>query len=305
MANREYKDSLFRRLFREPPALYSLYGAIHPGILLSAEDIHPNTLDSILMDRIKNDISFLAQGRYIVLFGHQSTWSLNIPLRCLWYASELYRHMIPNKKAMYREKLLRIPAPQFFVFYIGDNAKPDKSTLRLSDAFLEPSDCMELSVAVFNITYDASRPILKNCPLLHDYSFFVNEVEKRKKEQMPSDEAIRQAMDHCSGLGILSEFIHDHYEEVFNMVTLWYDENEAREYWREEAFEDGLEQGLSQGRKQGLSQGLSQGRSQGRESTALNMLRDNMSISAIQKYTLLPEERILELAKQIPRDDRT
>ena len=244
MANREYKDSLFRFLFRDPSALSSLYGAIQPGSFLAAEDIHPNTLDSILMDRIKNDISFLAQGHYIVLFGHQSTWSHNIPLRCLWYISELYRHMIPNKKAMYRERLIPIPAPQFFVFYNGDSEKPDKSMLHLSDAFLEPSNCMEISVTVFNITYAPNRPILQRCPLLHDYSFFVNEVETRyKKEHLPLDTAIRQSMGYCSDSGILSDFIHSHYEEVIHMVTLWYDENEAREYWREEAFEDGIEKG--------------------------------------------------------------
>ena len=249
MANREYKDSLFRFLFHKPSALCSLYEAIRPGTSLSAKDIHPNTLDSILMDRIKNDISFLAFGQYIVLFGHQSTWSCNIPLRCLWYISELYRHMIPNKKAMYREKIIQVPAPQFFVFHIGDNERPDKTTLHLSEAFLAPSSCMELSVTVLNITYDPNRPILKKCSLLHDYSFFVNEVETHyKKEHMPLDAAIRQSMDYCYRSGILSEFIDTHYEEVINMVTLWYDEKEAREYWREEALEDGREKGREEER---------------------------------------------------------
>ena len=41
------------------------------------------------------------------------------------------------------------------------------------------------------------------------------------------------------------------------------------------------------------------GREEERESTALSMLRDKMSIANIMKFTHLPEERILELAKTL------
>ena len=41
------------------------------------------------------------------------------------------------------------------------------------------------------------------------------------------------------------------------------------------------------------------GREEERESTALSMLRDKMSIANIMKFTHLPEERILELAKSL------
>ena len=242
MANREYKDSFFRFIFNKPPAACSLYRAASLNTNVSYQDIQINTLDSILMDRIKNDISFLVPGHYVVLMGHQSTWSLNIPLRCLWYVSELYRHMVPNKKAMYRERLIKIPAPQFFVFYIGDRTRPDRTNLRLSEAFLEPSDCMELSVTVLNITYDPNRPILQRCPLLHDYSYFVHQVETQRKEH-GLDEAIHRAMDDCARRDMLSEFISNYYEEVCHMVTLWYDENEAREEWLEEGIEKGIEKG--------------------------------------------------------------
>ena len=243
MANREYKDSFFRFIFNRPPAACSLYRAASQNPAVTEQDIRINTLDSILMDRIKNDVSLLVPGHYVVLLGHQSTWSLNLPLRCLWYISELYRHMIPNKKAMYRTKLIRIPAPQFYVFYIGSPKEPDTSVLHLSDAFLEPSDCLNLSVTVYNIAYSPHRPILRQCPLLHDYSLFVHQVEAQRKTH-GLDEAIRKAMDDYAERGILSEFISTHYKEVHDMVTLWYDENEAREYWREEAFEDGMEKGI-------------------------------------------------------------
>ena len=48
-----------------------------------------------------------------------------------------------------------------------------------------------------------------------------------------------------------------------------------------------------------IKKGKREGRKEGRESTALNMLRDNMGIASIMKYTQLPEERILALAKTL------
>ena len=116
----------------------------------------------------------------------------------------------------------------------------------LFDAFLELSNCLDLSVTVYNITYSPSRLILQQCPLLHDYSFFVQQVETQRKMH-GLDESIRKAMDICAEKGIPPEFISTHYKEVHNMVTLWYDEKEARECWRKEAFADGMEKEMEQG----------------------------------------------------------
>ena len=60
-----------------------------------------------------------------------------------------------------------------------------------------------------------------------------------------------------------------------------------------------IKKGKREGRKEGREAGRKEGRKEGRESTALNMLRDNMGITSIMKYTQLPEERILELAKTL------
>ena len=43
------------------------------------------------------------------------------------------------------------------------------------------------------------------------------------------------------------------------MVTLWYDEKEAREYWREEAFEDGMAKGIEKGIEKGMKKGMEKG----------------------------------------------
>ena len=69
-----------------------------------------------------------------------------------------------------------------------------------------------------------------------------------------------------------------------------YDEDIAAQ--RQEAFEDGIQQGISQG----LSQGIAQGELQKAIETAKNMLKDNIDLCIIQKYTGLPVEEIEKLS---------
>ena len=63
-----YKDTMFRSLFNNGKSLLELYNALH-GTNLSERDteIVINTLDETLVSRHKNDISFLLNGRLVVM----------------------------------------------------------------------------------------------------------------------------------------------------------------------------------------------------------------------------------------------
>ena len=59
------------------------------------------------------------------------------------------------------------------------------------------------------------------------------------------------------------------------------------------------EAAIAQGRAEGHAQGLAEGERKNQEQTALDMLRDNMDMQRIMKYTHLSAERIAELAKTL------
>ncbi len=59
------------------------------------------------------------------------------------------------------------------------------------------------------------------------------------------------------------------------------------------------EAAIAQGRAEGRAQGLAEGERKNQEQTALDMLRDNMDMQRIMKYTHLSAERIAELAKTL------
>ena len=59
MANRQYKDTVFRAFFDHEHTIAELYQAIRPEDDVRAEDIIITTLDDVFLDQQKNDLSFL------------------------------------------------------------------------------------------------------------------------------------------------------------------------------------------------------------------------------------------------------
>lgn len=85
---RNYKDSMFRMLFTDKKNLLSLYNAINGTNYTSAEDLEINTLENVIYMGYKNDISFVIDFQ-LHLYEHQASINPNMPLRDLFYASEI------------------------------------------------------------------------------------------------------------------------------------------------------------------------------------------------------------------------
>lgn len=137
-ANREVKSSAFTAYFSQPENAAKLFSALE-GIEVSPEDIVFTTLYDVLFMARKNDLSFTAKNKILVISEHQSTINENMPLRNAIYYGRTMEKLIPAK-ALYRKKRIPIPTPQFFVFYNGKEKLPQETILKLSDAYLEKSD---------------------------------------------------------------------------------------------------------------------------------------------------------------------
>lgn len=74
MANRQVKDSVFRKLFNNRQELAKLYQAIlKTDVPVLPKDLKITTLRNVFLDSQKNDLSFLWKGQSAVLIEHQST----------------------------------------------------------------------------------------------------------------------------------------------------------------------------------------------------------------------------------------
>ena len=255
--NREHKDSLFVDLFYQDETakknLLSLYNALHDTNYEDETIIRKVKIDDVLYKNFKNDISCEVNGLVLVFGEHQSTINRNMPLRCLMYVGRAYEQLV-DSKARYRTTLVKIPTPEFYVFYNGEKEQPLEQVLTLSDAFmnLAGENSVELKVKVININSDKAHGILDKCGILKEYSQFISTVRKYSEEER----AIKKAIKECIEKGILADYLKRKGSEVENMLIAEYSYEEDIQVKQEEARQEGILQGIQQGVQQGVQQGL-------------------------------------------------
>ena len=252
--NREHKDSLFVDLFYQDETakknLLSLYNALHDTNYEDETIIRKVKIDDVLYKNFKNDISCEVNGLVLVFGEHQSTINRNMPLRCLMYVGRAYEQLV-DSKARYRTTLVKIPTPEFYVFYNGEKEQPLEQVLTLSDAFMNPvgENSVELKVKVININSDKAHEVLDKCGILKEYSQFISTVRKYSDEEG----AIKKAIKECIEKGILADYLKRKGSEVENMLIAEYSYEEDMQVKQEEARQEGIWQGRREGRQEGIT----------------------------------------------------
>ncbi len=246
--NREHKDSVFVDLFYQDETakknLLSLYNALHDTNYKDETIIRKVKIDDVLYKNFKNDISCEVNGQVLVFGEHMSTINRNMPLRCLMYVGRAYEQLV-DSKARYRTTLVKIPTPEFYVFYNGEKEQPLERVLSLSDAFMNPAreNSVELKVKVININSDKAHGILDKCGILKEYSQFISTVRKYSEEES----AIKKAIKECIEKGILADYLKRKGSEVENMLIAEYSYEEDMQVKQEEARQEGIWQGRREG----------------------------------------------------------
>ena len=272
-ANAQYRDSVFRSFFNEPTRLLSLCNAVLGTAYSDPSKLEINTLEGIFFDSRKNDIFCSIDNQFLVLVEHQSSVNNNMPFRFLAYVTELLNKLVTDKRKLYKEQLIRFPLPKFFVLYNGNETEPVEKIMRLSEAFGGDSSSLELIVTAYNINRGVNAPLLVKCPYLRDYSTLVGEVKDGLAEGLSLRSAIIQAVKFCLANGIMGDYLVEHSEEVFDMLALEWNMDDAKQAWQEEA------------------------REQERENFATKLIRRGRPFDEIHEDTGLPLQRIKELAK--------
>lgn len=121
---RDYKDTIFRKLFSRKEELLSLYNAVRGSEYTNIEELEIVTLDNAVYMNVRNDVAFLIDYS-LNLYEHQSTYNPNMPLRNLFYVSKEFSKLVDGD-TLYRSSLVRIPAPRFIVFYNGTENQPSR-----------------------------------------------------------------------------------------------------------------------------------------------------------------------------------
>ena len=310
--NRLYKSRIFAMLYQDKKELLDLYNAISGKHYEDPELLEINTLENAIYMTMRNDLSFLIDFR-LSLYEHQSTYSPNLPLRDLFYISDLYSGMVKDEN-LYGIKLVQIPAPQFVIFYNGMKEMPDRTVLRLSDAYSvkEENPALELTAVMLNINRGHNEKLKGLCKSLKDYSEYTARV-REYADTMPISEAVEQAICECIQEGVLAEFLKQNRAEAKQVSIYEYDEEKHMRQERETFWEDGWaagrEEGIREGEERGREAGRKEGREEGRQAGKLDLLKDliqkkfskGKSTAAIAEELEIEEALVLKLIQEMKK----
>lgn len=289
--NREHKDMLFHLIFENKEDLMTLYNAVNKTEYTNVEDLQITTLNDAVYMSMKNDVSFLFENK-MNLYEHQSTFNPNMPIRGFEYFAELYStYMEQNHLDVYGSTQVKLPTPQYIVFYNGTKEQPERSVLKLSDAFEKKADngfepCIEVEVVMLNINLGYNQMIMEKCRKLKEYAQLISLVRKHIDEGMSIEIAMDMAVDEAIANDILKDILVKNRAEV--IMNFIYEYDEERHIKNERAL--AREEGIGIGREEGIA------------ALILDNLEEGVSaeriVSKLQKRFQLTEDMALKYLKK-------
>ena len=287
---RNYKDRLFKAIFgrnTQESKLWrlELYNALNGTSYTDPDALVINTIENVIYLTMRNDISFLVDSQ-MTLYEQQSTYNPNMPLRGLMYFAQLYQmYLSQQEKDLFRSTLIKIPNPQFVVFYNGATEKPDKTELKLSDAFeiKDDSGAFEWTATMININKNHNSRLQKNCKPLYNYVQYISRIAENKKTGMSAKEAVTEALDWAISENLLDGFFKQQKEEVLGMSLTEFDEEIAIRGWRE----DGIEEGITIGEQKKAVE------------AAKNLYTNGVNIEIIAKSLEMTVEEVKEIVSGV------
>jgi predicted transposase/invertase (TIGR01784 family) len=278
-ANANFKDSVFTKLFSETDKIIKMYNALSQSQYPLDTPIEITTLEDVFYKGRYNDLSFIVDGKIVVMVKHQSTISPNLPIRLMIYLGKVYDSCM-KKQNVYSSRLIKVPRPEFIVLYNGKDDYPDESILRLSDAFFDlpeghnSSGSLELTARVLNINKGHNQAAVQQSDELDGYVVLVDEIRKNKDSGMTLEEAVAKAVRDCADRNVLADFLEKYGSEVVNML---YAEFNVEEYGRTQ-------------REEGKTEGVLE--------TAISMLKEGLKPETVAKCTGVPLESVYQLQPQ-------
>lgn len=245
-------DSLFIAVFgkdseRSKRWRLELYNALNDTNYTDPDALELNTIENVLFIKMHNDVSFLVDSQ-MTLFEHQRTTNQNMPLRGFFYFAQLYhKYLINTGEQLTSSTLIKIPNPNYIVFYNGDTTRDEDYELKLSDAYMkeDKSGKFEWTARVLNINKDYNLSLQNKCKSLYDYIQFTSRINENKEKGMPTEKAIDEAIDWASRENLLEGYIREQKAEVKMTLLTEFDEEASIRGWRndgriQQAVEDAL-----------------------------------------------------------------
>ena len=239
---RNYKNGLFLMIFGNKQALLSLYNAVRGSNYTNPDDLIINTIEGALYLGMKNDVSCIINNE-LNIYEAQSSWNPNMPLRGLFYFSRVYEgYVAEHELNIFSQTLLRLPTPNYIVFYNGTKEEGDSRILRLSDSYIKhdsEESSLECTPTMININYGHNQKLMEACRELYEYSYLIEEIRVGLRQNLPLPDAVDRAVENCIDNNILKSFLLRHRSEVKRMILEEFDLEKYLKLEKKESYAEG------------------------------------------------------------------
>ena len=142
-------------------------------------------------------------------------------------------------------KMIKLPTPQYVVFYNGIERRAEKEILRLSDSFIMPCSEgeYEWTATVYNINDGHNKDLMNKCKILQEYATMVAKIREFQQKGLDLDLSIEKAIEYCVSHDVLKDFLLEHKSEVADMLRMEYDEARTMNHLKEDYYEEGVKDG--------------------------------------------------------------
>lgn len=242
---RKSKDSVFVNLFEDTKNVLRLYKELHPeDTQVTVEDIQIQTIKSVLVNTLYNDLGFFVKDKFVMLVEAQSAWNPNMPLRMLFYLAETYRRYLTDTiQSEHSSTRVKIPKPELYVVYSGEQKCAE--TVSFSETFFGGNSSVELKVRVLNEV---------DMTIYGQYIGFCKVFNEQRKIYQDSILCAKETIRICIEKGYLVPYLQEHEKEVVDMMSELFDEEYQREAYNRASQKNAIERGRAEGKAEGKAE---------------------------------------------------
>ena len=229
------KDSVFKDIFSKLENVLELYKELHPeDSTVAADDIQISTLESIIVNRLINDLGFFVnkngKAKLVVLAEEQSYWNPNITYRLLGYLVDtLNKYLHNTKQTVHKGQKVYLPEIELYVIYAGDEDAPD--TVSFKDDFFNGNCPVDVKVNIIKKTGTDT--------IISQYIGFCKVFNEQRRKYGNTLEAVEETIRICTEKGFLRDYLIKHNEEVITMMAEIFNEELQREEYDIASKEEG------------------------------------------------------------------
>lgn len=240
-AKRNAKDTVFVDLFSDPKYLFMLYKDLHPeDTTATAVDLSISSIRKVLSNDVYNDLSFFVRDdKLLIMVEAQSTFTINVLPRMLFYVLTLWKeHITGTKQDIYNTKPVEFPTTELYVIFSGDRKDKPKD-LYFDDLF--PGTGFELNFKA-KVLYGENDGII-----IDQYVAFCKILSRQVKEKGRTLDAVKETIHICTNMNVLKEYLQAREKEVVTIMEMLFNQEYQDKLRYNEAMKAGRLEGLQEG----------------------------------------------------------